>query len=69
MTTPSHPHHRPVPADRLPAQEGGFPIEAMDSRRRAISLDAISQMRSSAAHAMGLAPEEVSELEEVGDSW
>jgi hypothetical protein len=46
-----------------------FPVEAMDSRRRAMSFNAIDHMRSSAARAMGLEADEIGALESAHGDW
>lgn len=46
-----------------------FPVEAMDSRRRAMSFNAIDHMRSSAARALGLEADEIGALESAHGDW
>lgn len=50
-------------------QGDSFPVEAMDSRRRAMSFNAIDHMRSSAARAMGLEADEIGALESAHGDW
>jgi|GEM_PF-3451337 hypothetical protein len=55
----------------MPALSHGdsFPVEAMDSRRRAMSFNAIDHMRSSAARALGLEADEIGALESAHGDW
>ena len=46
-----------------------FPVEAMDSRRRAMSFNAIDHMRSSADRALGLEADEIGALESAHGDW
>lgn len=58
-----------MPALVSDGQGDSFPVEAMDSRRRAMSFNAIDHMRSSAARAMGLEADEIGALESAHGDW